>query len=95
MSPHTESLTGKVAVIGDGARNLGGLVSRTFAGHGANVVVNYHSDGSRKDAEATVAAVGAAGFKGTVSSAGWSIRMGWRDLSSRIGPWVGQTAPAG
>ncbi|MFG2814422.1 SDR family oxidoreductase [Streptomyces sp. NPDC048410] len=64
MTSHSESLTGKVAIIGGGAKNLGGLISRTFADHGATVVVNYHSDKSREDAEATVKAVESAGSKG-------------------------------
>ncbi|MGX1668805.1 SDR family oxidoreductase [Streptomyces sp. NPDC055400] len=53
--------SGKVAVVGAGAKNLGGLISRTLAEAGAKVVVNYHSDGSRNDAEATVKAIEAAG----------------------------------
>ena len=47
------SLKGKVAVIGAGAKNLGGLVSREFAKDGAKVVVHYNSDPSRSAAEAT------------------------------------------
>jgi NAD(P)-dependent dehydrogenase (short-subunit alcohol dehydrogenase family) len=51
------SLKGKVAVIGAGAKNLGGLISREFAKEGAKVVVHYNSDATRRDAEATVQAV--------------------------------------
>lgn len=51
------TLEGKVAVVGGGANNLGGLISRDLARHGANVLVHYHSDGSKDDAEATVQAV--------------------------------------
>jgi NAD(P)-dependent dehydrogenase (short-subunit alcohol dehydrogenase family) len=51
------SLKGKVAVIGAGAKNLGGLISREFAKDGAKVVVHYNSDATRRDAEATVQAV--------------------------------------
>lgn len=54
-------LSGKVAVVGAGAKNLGGLISRQFGNAGANVAVHYHSDASKADAEATVAAVRAAG----------------------------------
>lgn len=50
-------LAGKVAVVGAGAKNLGGLVSREFAKGGANVVVHYRGDATRPDAEATVKAV--------------------------------------
>jgi NAD(P)-dependent dehydrogenase (short-subunit alcohol dehydrogenase family) len=51
------SLKGKVAVIGAGAKNLGGLITREFAKDGAKVVVHYNSDATRQDAEATVQAV--------------------------------------
>ena len=50
-------LKGKVAVIGAGAKNLGGLISRELAKEGAKVVVHYNSDQTRPDAEATVQAV--------------------------------------
>lgn len=52
MSIHT--LKGKVAVIGAGAKNLGGLISRELAKGGAKVVVHYHGDVTRPDADATV-----------------------------------------
>lgn len=50
-------LNGKVALIGAGAKNLGGLVARQFAEGGANVAVHYHSDATKPDAEATVSAI--------------------------------------
>ena len=55
MSNHT--LDGKVAVIGAGAKNLGGLISREFGREGARVAVHYHGDAARDDAEATVQAI--------------------------------------
>lgn len=55
MSNHT--LKGKVVIVGAGAKNLGGLISREFAKGGAKVVVHYNSDATRRDAEATVKAV--------------------------------------
>ena len=55
------SLQGKSAVIGGGAKNLGGLISRTFANDGARVCVHYNSDSTRPDAEATVAAIRGSG----------------------------------
>jgi NAD(P)-dependent dehydrogenase (short-subunit alcohol dehydrogenase family) len=55
MSNHT--LQSKVVVVGAGAKNLGGLISRDLAKGGANVVVHYNSDATRRDAEATVKAV--------------------------------------
>ncbi|MGC4015517.1 MAG: SDR family oxidoreductase [Luteolibacter sp.] len=59
MNPHT--LSGKVALIGGGAKNLGGLISRTFAADKAKVVVHYNSDATRADAEKTVADILAGG----------------------------------
>ncbi|WP_165234938.1 SDR family oxidoreductase [Aquisphaera insulae] len=55
MADH--SLRGKVAVIGGGAKNLGGLISRTFAADGARVVVHYNSESTRSDAEKTVSEI--------------------------------------
>ncbi|GAA2614140.1 SDR family oxidoreductase [Streptomyces axinellae] len=46
------ALREKVAIIGGGEKNLGGLLSRTFAEDGAKVVVHYHNDKSA--AEETV-----------------------------------------
>lgn len=55
-------LKGKYVVIGGGAKNLGGDLSRAFAEKGvAGVVVHYHSDSSKGAADETVAAVQAAG----------------------------------
>ncbi|MFI0158007.1 SDR family oxidoreductase [Streptomyces albidoflavus] len=53
------TLRDKVAVVGGGEKNLGGLVSRTFAEAGAKVVVHYHS--SESEAEQTVKAIEEAG----------------------------------
>lgn len=58
-------ITDKVVLIAGGAKNLGGLIARDLAAHGARaVVVHYNSTASQADAEATVAAVEAAGAKG-------------------------------
>ena len=60
MADH--SIRGKVALIAGGAKNLGGLIARDLAGHGARAVaIHYNSEASRADAEATVAAVRALG----------------------------------
>ncbi|CAE6724254.1 SDR family oxidoreductase [Paraburkholderia haematera] len=62
MADH--SLTGKVALIGGGAKNLGGLISRELANAGAAaVVVHYNSEATKGAAEETVAAVQSAGAK--------------------------------
>lgn len=60
MADH--SLAGKVVLIAGGAKNLGGLIARDLARHGARAVaIHYNSAGSRAEANATVAAVRAAG----------------------------------
>ncbi|MDE2366348.1 MAG: SDR family oxidoreductase [Betaproteobacteria bacterium] len=59
MTPH--SLKDKVVVIAAGAKNLGGLISRTLGAEGAKIVVHYHGDSTKAAAEETVAAVKATG----------------------------------
>ncbi|CAG9260244.1 SDR family oxidoreductase [Paraburkholderia unamae] len=60
MSDH--SIKGKTVLIAGGAKNLGGLIARDLANHGARAVaIHYNSAGTRADAEETVAAVKAAG----------------------------------
>ena len=72
----THSIDGKTVIIAGGAKNLGGLIARDLAGHGAGAVaVHYNSDGSRADAEETVAAVKALGaearaYQANLSKAG-------------------------
>jgi NAD(P)-dependent dehydrogenase (short-subunit alcohol dehydrogenase family) len=57
------TLEGKSAVVAAGAKNLGGLISRTLAQHGVNVAVHYNSSASEADADRTVAEVAAAGVQ--------------------------------
>ncbi|SOE57959.1 NAD(P)-dependent dehydrogenase, short-chain alcohol dehydrogenase family [Burkholderia sp. D7] len=58
------SIKGKTVLIAGGAKNLGGLIARDLAGHGARAVaVHYNSAGSKVDADATVAAIEAAGAR--------------------------------
>lgn len=59
MSNH--SIKGKVVLIGGGAKNLGGLLSRTLAAEGAKICVHYNSDATLADAEKTVADIKATG----------------------------------
>lgn len=74
MADH--SIKGKTVLIAGGAKNLGGLVARDLAAHGAKAVaIHYNSAGSKPDAEATVAAVKASGanaalFQADVTTAG-------------------------
>ena len=58
----THSIQGKVVLIAGGAKNLGGLIARDLAQQGAKAVaIHYNSATTRPDAEATVAAIEAAG----------------------------------
>ncbi|MBB1601052.1 SDR family oxidoreductase [Variovorax sp. UMC13] len=60
MADH--AIQGKVVLIAGGAKNLGGLIARDLARHGARAVaIHYNSTSSQADADATVAAVKAAG----------------------------------
>src|SRR5690606_34893892 len=58
---NTTDLDGKVVLVAAGAKNLGGLISRSFGESGARVLVHYHSDATRADAEQTVTSIRAAG----------------------------------
>ncbi|OJU91415.1 MAG: short chain dehydrogenase [Burkholderiales bacterium 66-5] len=62
MSRH--SIQDKVVLIAGGAKNLGGLLARDLAAHGAKaVVIHYNSASTRAAAEATATAVEKAGAK--------------------------------
>ncbi|NQD95124.1 SDR family oxidoreductase [Pseudomonas sp. CrR25] len=73
MAEH--SIKGKVVLITGGAKNLGGLIARDLAQHGAKAVaIHYNSAASKADADATIAAVQALGaqavaFQGDLTSA--------------------------
>jgi NAD(P)-dependent dehydrogenase (short-subunit alcohol dehydrogenase family) len=54
-------LKGKVVLIAGGAKNLGGLLSISFAKKGAKVAIHYNSDKTRADAERTLAEINAIG----------------------------------
>jgi NAD(P)-dependent dehydrogenase (short-subunit alcohol dehydrogenase family) len=62
----TTQLAGKTAIVAGGAKNLGGLVSRTLANRGMNVVVHYNSSESEAAARDTLEAIEAAGSKGVI-----------------------------
>lgn len=60
MTDH--SIKGKTVIIAGGAKNLGGLIARDLAAHGAKAIaIHYNSAASKADADATVAAVKASG----------------------------------
>lgn len=62
MAEHT--LAGKTVLIAGGAKNLGGLLARDFAQHGAKAItIHYRSDKDKPAADATVAAIRQAGAK--------------------------------
>jgi NAD(P)-dependent dehydrogenase (short-subunit alcohol dehydrogenase family) len=63
MADH--GIKGKTVLIAGGAKNLGGLLARDLAGHGAKAVaVHYNSAPAKAQAEETLAAIEAAGAKG-------------------------------
>jgi NAD(P)-dependent dehydrogenase (short-subunit alcohol dehydrogenase family) len=63
-------IAGKIIVLGGGAKNLGGLIARDLASHGAKaIVIHYNSEGTRAAAEETLAAVKAAGTDGYITQA--------------------------
>lgn len=62
MTDH--SIKGKTVLIAGGAKNLGGLIARDLAAHGAKAIaIHYNSAATKTDADATLAAVKAAGAK--------------------------------
>ena len=54
-------LKGKVVLIAGGAKNLGGLLSKSIASKGAKVAIHYNSDKTKADAEKTLADITAKG----------------------------------
>ncbi|MBA9071683.1 NAD(P)-dependent dehydrogenase (short-subunit alcohol dehydrogenase family) [Methylobacterium sp. RAS18] len=64
MTMANHAITGKTVLITGGAKNLGGLLARDLAQHGATAIaVHYNSDAARAEAEGTVAAIERAGAK--------------------------------
>ena len=86
----TNGIEGKVAIIAGGAKNLGGLIARDLAAHGAKAIaIHYNSAASKADADATVAAVKAAGaeavaFQADLTSAG-AVEKLFADAVAAIG----------
>ena len=54
-------LKGKVVLIAGGAKNLGGLISRSVAAKGAKLAIHYNSDKTKAAAEKTLADIESAG----------------------------------
>ncbi|MBG3874277.1 SDR family oxidoreductase [Staphylococcus xylosus] len=62
------SLNDKVVVIAGGAKNMGGLLSKSYAEHGAKLVIHHHDEHSLNEAQETLAKVEALGGQGTLFS---------------------------
>jgi NAD(P)-dependent dehydrogenase (short-subunit alcohol dehydrogenase family) len=74
MTDH--SINGKTVLIAGGAKNLGGLLARDLAAHGAkSVAVHYNTSATKPAADETAAAIKAAGadafaFQADLTTAG-------------------------
>lgn len=88
MTDH--AIKGKVVLIAGGAKNLGGLLARDLAQHGAKAVaIHYNSAATQAAAEATVAAIRAAGaqavaLQGDLTSADAMARL-FSDAVAAVG----------
>lgn len=88
MSDH--KISGKTAIIAGGAKNLGGLIARDLARHGAKAVaIHYNSPASKADADATVAAIESLGaravaFQADLTSAAAMTKL-FEDAVAAIG----------
>ncbi|KAB2757007.1 SDR family oxidoreductase [Brucella anthropi] len=84
------SIKGKTVLIAGGAKNLGGLIARDLAEHGAGAIaIHYNSATSKADADATVAAVKALGaqavaFQANLVTAGATEKL-FADTIAAIG----------
>ncbi len=84
------SIKGKTVLIAGGAKNLGGLIARDLAAHGAKAIaIHYNSAASKSDADTTVAAVKALGaqavaFQANLITAGATEKL-FADTIAAIG----------
>ncbi|MDF3623463.1 SDR family oxidoreductase [Brytella acorum] len=75
------SIKGKTVLIAGGAKNLGGLVARDLAAHGARAIaIHYNSPASRADADRTVADLRQAG----VEAAAFQADLTTADANARL-----------
>jgi NAD(P)-dependent dehydrogenase (short-subunit alcohol dehydrogenase family) len=86
-----QTLKGKAVVVGAGAKNLGGLISKTFGAEGANVVVHYNSDATKAAADETVKVVKTAGgnafaIQGDLTKVSEVVRL-FDEAVNRFGPF--------
>lgn len=88
MADH--SIKGKVVLVAGGAKNLGGLIARDLAQQGAKAVaIHYNSARSKDEAEATIAAIKAAGaqavaFQADLTTAGAVAKL-FADTIAAVG----------
>lgn len=88
MADH--NIKGKTVLIAGGAKNLGGLLARDLAQQGAKAVaIHYNSAATKDAADATVAAIQAAGaqavaFQGDLTSGG-AIEKLFADTIAAVG----------
>jgi len=84
------NIQGKTVIIAGGAKNLGGLIARDLADHGAKAIaIHYNSAATRAEADATVAAIRARGaeavaFQADLTTAG-SVEKLFGDAVAAIG----------
>ncbi|SMG55753.1 MULTISPECIES: SDR family oxidoreductase [unclassified Paracoccus (in: a-proteobacteria)] len=89
MTDH--SIKGKTVVIAGGAKNLGGLIARDLAAHGARAVaIHYNSASTKADAEATVAAIKATGAEAVAFQADLSTAAAMEKLFSDVTAAIGR-----
>ncbi|BBB10545.1 SDR family oxidoreductase [Sphingopyxis sp. EG6] len=88
MADH--SIRGKTVIIAGGAKNLGGLIARDLAEHDAKAIaIHYNSASTKAEADATIAAVKAAGaeavaFQADLTTAGAMEKL-FADTVAAIG----------
>lgn len=88
MADH--SIKGKTVIIAGGAKNLGGLIAKDLANHGAKAVaIHYNSSSAKAAADKTLAAIKAAGaegaaFQADLTTAGAMEKL-FADASAAIG----------
>lgn len=89
MTAH--SIMGKTVLIAGGAKNLGGLIARDLAGQGARAVaIHYNSESSRQEADATVAAIKAAGAQAVAIQADLTTASAVERLFAEVVAAVGR-----
>ncbi|MBS1030713.1 SDR family oxidoreductase [Gluconobacter cerinus] len=88
MTDH--SIKGKTVLIAGGAKNLGGLIARDLAAHGARAIaIHYNSAATKPDADETIAALKAQGveavaFQQDLRTAGGNTKL-FADTVAAVG----------